>query len=1096
MIAATDSEGLQTNQTVRLKASGLNDDFLLRTDKAVYDGGETIKLSLVGSGNQTVLLDVIKDRQTLLTRSIKMQSGTGGYALDLPAELSGTLQFCAYSPGETTLPVRRYATVFVRQASEIIVNATVDQAVYRPGESANLKVKLTDKAGLPLRGAISLSVVDEAVGSVQENRPGLQQAYFETDQELLRPMFQIYPWSPDFNRNQRSPARTQLERALFSQVTDFGEQRQERLREIVEKYTEGDDSLLEVLNRPDIDELAESTWMSAGAMELISGDSDIYSLSARSLPARKAEVERWKQGVKESNGMVWVIIGFVAFVGMCVTAAKRLTIGAVEICIVVVVIVTLIGMMLPAVQCAREAARRTTVLNNLKSIGLAIENYNSANGQLLADGGAPPSSPRVRQWFPETLLWRPELITDDNGMITLDVELADSITNWKVLASAVSTDGSLGASETDITVFQPFFVDLDLPVSLTRSDEVEVPIVVYNYLDDPQTIELTIEEADWFELTGPPKRTIELAANEIRSLKVRIKANKVGIGKLKVIALGGDDVGDAIEKQIQVRPEGQRIEKVANGALDSSFEFHFDVPRDAVEGSPQAQVKIYPSSFSQIVEGLDSIFCMPHGCFEQTSSTTYPSVLALDYLRQTGQSIPAVEAKAQRFIQLGYQRLLTFEVAGGGFDWFGNPPANRTLTAYGLMEFKDMAAVCSVDPRLIQRTEKWLLSQQRPDGSWDSESHMMESDPTGNRDRLATTAYIAWSLFDGTSTTAAQQQAKYFLLAHDPASIQSPYILGLISNALLAMDATAQAEPFLARLRTMQQVSGDGKMVWWESRPKEQTVFYGSGRSGRVETTAMVTLALLSARESPNTTARCLRWLISQKDGTGNWHSTQATVLALKALLKGIGSATDAARDRKIKVQLNGQPSQTVSIAAENADVMRSMVLQNLKLGADNVIRLEDLTGAGAGFQIVAQYHVVKDSVQKESSPLTIDLVYDRTEVEVDGRVLVTATVTNQSDADLPMVMVSLPVPPGFSIDRETFDRLQATKVIQKFDVTDNQVILYLSGLKAKKQITIKYHLDARLAANVIAPSARAYLYYQPEISVQTTPAKLIVVAQ
>ena len=57
---------------------------------------------------------------------------------------------------------------------------------------------------------------------------------------------------------------------------------------------------------------------------------------------------------------------------------------------------------------------------------------------------------------------------------------------------------------------------------------------------------------------------------------------------------------------------------------------------EAIEGSPKMILKIYPSTFSQIVEGLDGIFRMPYGCFEQTSSTTYPNVLALDYLKRTG----------------------------------------------------------------------------------------------------------------------------------------------------------------------------------------------------------------------------------------------------------------------------------------------------------------------------------------------------------------------------------------------------------------------------------------------------------------------------
>ncbi len=126
----------------------------------------------------------------------------------------------------------------------------------------------------------------------------------------------------------------------------------------------------------------------------------------------------------------------------------------------------------------------------------------------------------------------------------------------------------------------------------------------------------------------------------------------------------------------------------------------------------QALVKIYPSGFSQLVEGLDNIFRMPYGCFEQTSSTTYPNILALDYLRKTQRSAPKLEAKARQYIHLGYQRLVGFEVSGGGFDWFGRPPANRTLTAYGLMEFTDMARVHEVDPQLIARTRRWLLKQR------------------------------------------------------------------------------------------------------------------------------------------------------------------------------------------------------------------------------------------------------------------------------------------------------------------------------------------------------------------------------------------------
>ena len=80
---------------------------------------------------------------------------------------------------------------------------------------------------------------------------------------------------------------------------------------------------------------------------------------------------------------------------------------------------------------------------------------------------------------------------------------------------------------------------------------------------------------------------------------------------------------------------------------------------------------------------------------EAATGTAWPNVLVTAYLKQTKQLKPEIQLKAESLMSAGYQRLLTFEHAGGGYSWFGeqDPAPYLSVTAFGLMEFADMAQV-------------------------------------------------------------------------------------------------------------------------------------------------------------------------------------------------------------------------------------------------------------------------------------------------------------------------------------------------------------------------------------------------------------------
>src|SRR5438105_15049125 len=249
---------------------------------------------------------------------------------------------------------------------------------------------------------------------------------------------------------------------------------------------------------------------------------------------------------------------------------------------------------------------------------------------------------------------------------------------------------------------------------------------------------------------------------------------------------------------------------------------------------------------------------------EQTSSSAYPNILVVDYIKKARVASPQILMTAENYLNVGYQKLLTFERPGGGFDWWGSGEPLVWLSAYGLQEFNDMAKVYPIDKGVIDRTQKWLMKQQAADGTWSNigathgESIERMGDP-----KLLLTSYVVWALVDSGLRTPDLNKSIDYIRANVKGA-NNTYILALAANALAAWDAKDDSTlEVLQRLEKMKKDVPDWKAVNFPT--DGQSLSYARGDSLTVETTALAVLAMMKTGQFTNSVNASLIYLVKTK---------------------------------------------------------------------------------------------------------------------------------------------------------------------------------------------------------------------------------------
>ena len=681
---------------------------------------------------------------------------------------------------------------------------------------------------------------------------------------------------------------------------------------------------------------------------------------------------------------------------------------------------------------------------------------------------------RVRQFFPETWLWA-DVMTDESGGAILPATAPDSITTWSLRAVGVPPEHGFGVTDAELVVFQPFFLQVDLPYSAVRGEEFPVKAALYNYLDTTQDFVVELDESGSFALLGDGMKNVSVAPGEVGGIEFDIRLTDLGRVPIKVTARSRESA-DAVVETLLVEPEGVARESVANAILSAEdrLEFNVAAPPGAISGSSRAYVALTGSYLAQTLEGLENLLQMPFGCGEQNMILFAPNIFVTRYLEATGQSKPEISAKAEFLMTTGYQRQLTYRRLDGSFSAFGqsDPSGSLWLTAFVLKSFTQADGLIYVDEAVLGDARDWIRRHQRSDGSFEPVGFLHHQELLGGlRGNTALTGYVGEALLEAGDRDASARALDFLESQLD--DITDSYSMSITAYALALGDSPRAAE---ARELLMGMSNSDGEGLYWDG-------------AAAVETTGYAVLALLESGDAVSA-GRAARWLVEQRNAFGGYGSTQDTVVGLQALA---GSAAGASSDVDMTVQLTtGEWSRRVSVNGGNADVV-----QVIGLPASESLEIQ---AAGTGqvvAQVVHRYNMPEvDSAAVEM--FRIDVDYGADHVAVDDLMDIEASVTFTPPAGLNveagMVVLDVAVPTGFAPVVETVAAIvEEIYQVKRREIAGRKVIFYIEDLAPGEPLELEFKARAQYPVRAQLVASQVYSYYTPQWRGETLGRSVVV---
>ncbi len=690
--------------------------------------------------------------------------------------------------------------------------------------------------------------------------------------------------------------------------------------------------------------------------------------------------------------------------------------------------------------------------------------------------------PDKRTDFRETVFWCAGITTSSDGKARLTFYNSDEITTFRAIAEGITADGLVGRTEFTYTTQKPVSIDVKVPSFVSTLDTINLNLTVTNKLPNILSEKLCTSVSGGLQLLASSDSVLTLNPGESRNYTIRIKPIHESKAASITIGIGKGKYRDEITRNIEVFRTGFPCFTSFSGeGMAKTYTFDGS---DALDGTMKCSFMAFPSVVENLLSGIESIIREPYGCFEQVSSSTYPNIMVLQYLKTSNKSKPEIERKALEYIEQGYRRLVSYETSQGGFEWFGHTPPHEGLTAYGLLEFTEMKKVYDgVSNKLIERTRQWLLDRRDGKGNFRCNAGKYGFAGAGQN---VTNAYLLYALSE-TGCVYEEIQHEYNKAYEEAVSSRDDYRMALMANTAVNLQRKDDAEKLIALLASDISKRGLSKLS------AEKTIVNSYGKSASVETASLIMLAFLKSGNYFNNTINKITDYLSESRSYGGFGSTQATILALKALTAFQTLTEKKGKTGSFKIIVNDKTLPVITFIKGESGKLSVDSLEKYLVKGSNTIKVEfDSSGTTIPYSFDLGWKILKPQ-SNPSCKVQIVTNIEKGRINESDVVRLSTVIINKTSEALPMTVALVGIPGGLTPQAWQLKKMQEERVFDYYELQQNYLVFYFTGMSANEIKNIDIDLKADVPGVYTAPAASAYLYYCNENRYWTDGVRVMI---